>query len=143
MQRVNKDEFSIYVADEAPFPEERSRAKWYGSEEFSNESSEAALPSIASIRVVPESIGMDITGGHLPVVATSRKSNPEEQILNLGINASIIEAHEEHTRNDEMVSKQFEFHRLSKENVCRMDGGEKLIVSSRDVNDTIYLKLGS
>ncbi|GAB4859178.1 hypothetical protein Ancab_010641, partial [Ancistrocladus abbreviatus] len=88
--------------------------------------------------VVPESIGMDIAGGHLPVVATSQKSNPKEQILNLGINASITEAHEEPTRNDEMVSEQFKFNRLSKDNECRMDGGEKLLVLSAEVDNQRY-----
>ncbi|GAB4859183.1 hypothetical protein Ancab_010645, partial [Ancistrocladus abbreviatus] len=130
--KVDEDEFSIYVADKAPFPEESSRAKWYGSEESFDESSEAALSSTASISMVPESIGMDIASGHLPIVATSQKSNPKEQILNLGINASITEAHEKPTRNYEMVSKQFEFDRLSKDNVCRMDGEEKLIVLSAE-----------
>ncbi|GAB4859160.1 hypothetical protein Ancab_010625 [Ancistrocladus abbreviatus] len=92
---VDEDEFSIYVADEAPFPEERSRAKWYGSEESFDESFEVAIPSTASTSVEP-------------------------------------------TRNGEMVSKQFEFHRLSRENVCRIDDGEKLIVFGAEVDNQRY-----
>ncbi|GAB4859152.1 hypothetical protein Ancab_010617 [Ancistrocladus abbreviatus] len=99
--KVDKDEFSIYVAEEAPFPEERSSAKWYGSEESSDESSKAALPSTTSISM-------------------------------------ITEAHEKPTRNNEMVSEQFEFDRLSKDNACRMDCGEKLIVSSAEVDNQRY-----
>ncbi|GAB4850111.1 hypothetical protein Ancab_029410 [Ancistrocladus abbreviatus] len=136
--KVDEDEFSIYKAEEALFPIERSGVNWGDSKGSFDESSEVVLPFTASISMVPEFVGEDIVVSKLPVVAPSQEPNPKVHNLNLRINMLVSKAQEEPTRNDEVESEQFEFHRLSRGNVCRMDGGEKLIASGAEVDNQRY-----
>ncbi|GAB4842746.1 hypothetical protein Ancab_012721 [Ancistrocladus abbreviatus] len=101
----------------------------------SEDSSEAFFASLASLSMVPKSVGDDLATGKLTAAALHWESNTEVQNTLLVINDSANVIQEEPVCIDGSASGKFKWHQKFRDDKERMDGGEGPIIEGAEVDN--------
>ncbi|GAB4842747.1 hypothetical protein Ancab_012722 [Ancistrocladus abbreviatus] len=101
----------------------------------SEDSSEAFFASLASLSMVPKSVGDDLATGKLTTAALHWESNTEVQNTLLVINDSANVIQEEPVCIDGSASGKFKWHQKFRDDKERMDGGEGPIIEGAEVDN--------